>query len=133
MANAQTAAASVPLASLLSLLHSTQVLTLPLPLHRHRSPLTAHLSPFTRAQTPTRTLTQVLGRLEVEVRSGSSHAVVVPVVIIVVVTMATSCLLSLLLRTKVRSGVTPLYAERAPRLSADLPEELVRTIHDDAM
>ena len=30
------------------------------------------------------------------------------------------------------SGITPLYAERALRLAADLPEDLVRTIHDDA-
>ena len=36
------------------------------------------------------------------------------------------------LEVEVRSGVAPLYAERPPRLSADLPEDLVRTIHDDA-
>ena len=36
------------------------------------------------------------------------------------------------LEVEVRSGVAPLYTERPPRLSADLPEDLVRTIHDDA-
>ena len=64
MTNEETAATSIPLHSLLKLLHATKV----------------------------------LGRLEVEVSSG----------------------------------ITPLYAERALHLAADLPEDLVRTIHDDA-